>query len=378
MKRTFTLAALAALLTFCLCAAGESMLAASGSHALYLDESGRVWAWGSNHRGESVPTDAAAWVSVPQQVFEGAKQIACGRQFSCALGEDGTLWSWGGAHGETPDTGSATAGAPALLLKDVTQVSACEDACACVLSDGRVAYLSGGEAAQYFGTDAVKTACGANFMIWLDSAGDVYFIGNTDYLPSDAAAETPAKIASACADIYADGQTGALVLNSGEMRVFGASGSEGRLGIDTNEWIRSPAANGVKNVRAGVCGVSASGAIDADGAFYAWGTLYSYFTAFDERGEMYFSESGGTLINYGKTPIKLYDGVKCAAFGEAFGVLELNDGTLLSWGSNEWGQLGNGFNTSFELIAGEDEDDYEIDVTENYQAVFPLQVKIPR
>ena len=139
-----------------------------------------------------------------------------------------------------------------------------------------------------------------------------------------------------------------------------------------------PVANGVKNARAGVMGISASGAIDQSGAFYAWGTLYSYFTAFDENGEMYFSDIGGTLVNYGKTPVKLYDAVKNAAFGEAFCVLELEEGTLLAWGSNEWGQLGNGLHTVFELYEGEEEDDYEISVSDNWQAVFPVQVIIAR
>jgi alpha-tubulin suppressor-like RCC1 family protein len=71
-------------------------LAAGGRHSLALTRDGRVFAWGSNYRGELGLGDN-------QNRFQPTKiagssdvvAIAAGYEFSAALRADGTVWAWG-------------------------------------------------------------------------------------------------------------------------------------------------------------------------------------------------------------------------------------------------------------------------------------------
>lgn len=61
-------------------------IAAAGQHALALDETGKVHAWGSNADGES---------TVPAEALTGVMAIAAGTSHSVALKNDGTIVAWG-------------------------------------------------------------------------------------------------------------------------------------------------------------------------------------------------------------------------------------------------------------------------------------------
>lgn len=67
-------------------------------HTLAVGSDGTVWAWGSNERGEcGNVADAERYVLAPVKV-EGLTDItavAAGSRFSLALASNGTVWSWG-------------------------------------------------------------------------------------------------------------------------------------------------------------------------------------------------------------------------------------------------------------------------------------------
>jgi alpha-tubulin suppressor-like RCC1 family protein len=72
-------------------------VAASQNHSLALDNSGRVWAWGSNlssQLGDGGNSDQRAPVQV--QGLDEVTDIAAGYRFSMALRRDGSVWAWGG------------------------------------------------------------------------------------------------------------------------------------------------------------------------------------------------------------------------------------------------------------------------------------------
>ncbi len=365
---------LAFALALCLIAgclsSGLGELAASGCHALYIDINGDVWAWGSNHRGESVPDSSDAFCATPRIVFEGASGVACGRQFSLALDAEGTLWLWGDNTDGKLENGSGTITAPARLLDDVQMADACEECFAALTNGGRLLYWNGSEYIELAG-NVTDLACGAEFVLYTDEKRDAYIYGSADYLPEGADAGQAHLLMANCARVFASGQTGMLTDEAGTLYVMGASGKEGRLGINTTAWLTKPTPNGVSGVKAGVPGVSLSGAISEDGALFVWGTLYSLFSVFTESGAYDISMVTDELIVYGKTPISLYENVLDAAIGDAFVVIELSDHSLLSWGSNEWGQAGDGFHTEFVLTVDEDEGDSEIEIIANRQRIFP-------
>ena len=77
------------------------------SHALGLDNSGRVWAWGSNRYGQcGRPPDSPAILAEPTQLSSTGLNtqticIAAGSEHSAAVTADGSVYTWGwGEHGQ--------------------------------------------------------------------------------------------------------------------------------------------------------------------------------------------------------------------------------------------------------------------------------------
>jgi alpha-tubulin suppressor-like RCC1 family protein len=77
-------------------------IAAGDNHALALQSNGMVWTWGDNQYGElgggnSIPLDSSAPVQVLTSTgtLTGVVSIAAGPGFSIAVKNDGTVWSWG-------------------------------------------------------------------------------------------------------------------------------------------------------------------------------------------------------------------------------------------------------------------------------------------
>ena len=348
---------------FCLlsCSA-ESMLSACGSHVLYLDPQGTVWAWGSNQKGESVPDSEAERILKPTLVFKDTRSIAAGRQFSYVLDNESTLWRWGSGLE-----------APEQIDSDVRLMAACEDICAYVCGD-TLKLLSGEELITLEAPGIKAVQAGADFVLYLTDDGNAYFYGNNDYLQAGGINEAPVVIMENCASISAHGQTLLFTDAAGNVYAMGASGAEGRLGIDSDDWITEPVSNGLGGIGECFAGVACSGAVDRSGCMYVWGSLYSYVSAFDENGDALTSMVEGVLINYGKTPIALFPNISKLAFGDAFIAALTSDGSVMTWGSNDQGQLGDGYYTSIEYSLDEESEDgtYEITVLDGEQRVFPV------
>ena len=358
-----------------LTAFAEGALSAWGAHALYADKNGSLWAWGSNHMGESDPASYDTAVAVPVKLMENAVSVACGRQFSLCLDTQGRALIWGNIPAGLTDGAAGRAGGMCVLAENIARISACEESLALIDRAGQGRYFTSGKWHELGGCAGV--ACGADFALYLTDSGEAWFTGNPDYLPSGA--QMPYKLAGSAQNVFAGGQTGMVLSEDGCLLVFGASGEEGRLGLDTGDWITAPTPNGTENVITAACGPTAGGAVTGDGGFCVWGTLYSYFTGFDENGAFAASVADDTLISYGKTPISLLQGVEEIAFGDAFWLALTRDGGLLCCGSNDWGQMGDGSVTVFEIYEeddGDGETDYAVEVYENNQHVFFGQVII--
>ena len=76
-----------------------------------------------------------------------------------------------------------------------------------------------------------------------------------------------------------------------------------------------------------------SGAIKTDGSLWTWGN--------NEYGQL----GNGTTTN-SSIPVKIMDNVKMVSLGGRHGAAVKADGSLWTWGNNEHGQLGNGTTTN--------------------------------
>jgi len=366
MKKIFSLIVFILCAAFCVLAeeAVSPSLSADGAHALAVDKSGRVWAWGSNHIGESNPFSDETSILTPTKVFENAVSVACGQQFSMVLTKNGDLYAWGdNREGQIPSCGDTRAGEFVLICSGIIQMDACDLRAAAVSEDGSLHAWGGGEEMRVLSENAVKCAVGLDFVLELDKDGNVY-----EY---DESGEKTLKV-QACSDIDASGESRYALARDGRLYAWGANASDGRLGIGSSETaVTSPTKIDIGNVSEIRAGLSMGGCILEDHTLAVWGSVYSYLTHIDAQGETLAALMDGALITYGSTPLPLYENVLDAAFGDAFVMLLFEDGSVYTWGSNDHGQLGNGTRTETALFEDEEGDGYELTVVSAAQGIFP-------
>jgi hypothetical protein len=110
--------------------AGAARLALpeTGGHALVLTETGKVWAWGDNRRGQlgvGDTTDHPDWVPVAE--LDSVVAIAAGAGHGVALRQDGSVWTWGAnEYGQSGDGSLWARNLPERVpgLRDVVAVAA--------------------------------------------------------------------------------------------------------------------------------------------------------------------------------------------------------------------------------------------------------------
>ena len=178
-------------------------------------------------------------------------------------------------------------------------------------------------------------------------------------------------------EIDACGQTRMARTEDGTLYIWGAAGTDGRLGLAVNGWVDTPMPLELADVRTFSAGLTTSGAITESGEAYLWGTVYSYVVLYDENGDPAASVVDGPLVSYGSAPVRLYDNAQALAFGDAFVLLLRSDGTILAWGSNDHGQMADGDWTKAELTDSDDEEEKDVVITESDQFVFPAVIMVP-
>ena len=178
-------------------------------------------------------------------------------------------------------------------------------------------------------------------------------------------------------EIDACGQTRMARTEDGTLYIWGAVGTDGRLGLAVNGWVDTPMPLELADVRMFSAGLTTSGAITESGEACLWGTVYSYVVLYDENGDPAASVVDGPLVSYGSAPVRLYDNAQALAFGDAFVLLLRSDGTILAWGSNDHGQMADGDWTKAELTDSDDEEEKDVVITESDQFVFPAVIMVP-
>lgn len=363
MKRVF-ICLLALLMLISFSAFSEAMLSADGSHILALDSSGNVWAWGSNHRGESVCGKTDERISSPEIVFENAAFVLAGQQFSMAVDNIGNLYAWGDNREKQIFASSdEKVTSPVLLFENVLYADACDTLCACVTSAGECWLWGGGEEKKLICENAVKCEAGMDFAVFLTKDGEVY-----EYQAGESK-----RMLENIKDISASGESRYALDKNGTLYAWGAAASDGRLAMSgSTRYVTAPEAVFQNpDIRSIDAGLTLSGFITDAGDLHLWGTLYSYASALDENGTVQAALIDGALLSYGYEPIRLYENVKDVAIGDAFIALLFASGDVYTWGSNDQGQLGNGSFTQTTLLEAEDDEGYEVEIISSADSVFP-------
>ncbi len=348
--------------TFSVIAPVRPMLAAGQVHSLALRSDGRVMAWGNNGSGQlGDGTTTQRLTPVPVPGLTGVVAVAAGSSHSVALKSDSTVMAWGyNGNGQLGlGTGPYQSLSPTAVpgLTGVVAVAAGSYHTVALKSDGTVlawgmngsGQLGDGSTTQRLSpvpvtglTGVVAIAAGNHYTLALKADGTVLAWGNNDQgqLGDGSTTQrlTPVPVPGLTGMVaLAGGGSHAVALKAdGTLMAWGNNGN-GQLGDGTTAWQPrlSPAAvPALTGVAAVAVGDGYTLAMQSDGTLMAWG--------YNGSGQL---GDGSTTQRLSPVPVPSLSSLAALAAGGGYSLALKSDGTLLAWGYNGNGQLGDGTTT---------------------------------
>lgn len=327
---------------------------------------GRRFSLGLLHRPRQVALTMAAFLSLvimaqvtSSRPIQGGADRPAGA--GPARGSAGMVWAWGDNY--DGELGGGKAGgvrpypAPIPGLTDVTAVSGNRANNLGLTRAGAVLFWGASDATSQPTPlleprlkDIVAVAAGGRFGLALRRDGTVFSFGDNlrgelgTGTTADAAGVAPIKGLTGVSAIAAGDEYGLALTRQGRIYAWGDN-SAGQLGLDPNssgiaDTSRPQLIHGLPRIRAIAAGATHSLAVGEDGHVYAWG----------ENG---WGELGDGTTDERDTPIRVPglsgiiavaagvgdDSAGSAAYHEHSLALR-KDGTVVGWGDNSVGELG--------------------------------------
>ncbi len=290
-------------------------LSAGGRHNLALLTNGTVMAWGDNtfgQLGDGLPgPNNDSGVPVAVQSLSGVTAVSSGGEHSLALLSNGTVMAWGQNSSGQLGNGTTIDSDVPVAVKRLTGVVA--------ISAG---YLH-----------SLAVLANGTVMAW-GSNGNGQLGDGTDSNISDV--PVAVKGLSGVMTVAAGGQHSLALLKNGTVMAWGENDS-GQLGDGTFNGSDLPVAvKGLSGVMSISAGSEHSMALLTDGTVVAWGS-----NSFYQLGQNNNFPGG---IGQSDVPVlvKGLSGVTAISAGGLFNLALLSNGTVMDWGDNATGQLGNG------------------------------------
>ena len=290
-----------------------TQVAAGLVHVLAVRSDGTVWAWGANWKGE-LGDGSTTGRSEPVQVagLTGITQVAAGSAFSLALRSDGTVWAWGvndhGQLGRRTVTDHEVTPARVAVLNGVTKLAAGPDFALALRSDGIVFAWGHGQSGQ------LGNGGTADSPVPVKIAGLSRVTGIAAGWGSALATEN--NVISAVTSVWAWG-----------------GNQDGQLGDGT--LTGHPTPERVTGLPAYIAGLAAgdgfAAVLGADGSVWDWGS-----NAIGQLGVAPHTAAVTRPVN----AFAAGSGITQLAAGVSHMLALKSDGTVLSWGWNQSGQLG--------------------------------------
>jgi alpha-tubulin suppressor-like RCC1 family protein len=341
-------------------------IAAGSNHSVALLADGTVKCWGYNNYGQlgnGTNTSSATPVSVGS-FSAAATAIAAGGSHTLALLADGTLRSWGyNNYGQLGNGTTSTSLSPVNVTGlggSVAAIAAGTSHSLALMGDGTAkawglnsyGQLGNGNttnsatpvAVTALGGTVVALKAGAYHSVALLNTGVVKTWGNNSLYQlgngtttNSAVPQTVSGLPAGGVAIAAGGNHTVELLDTGLLKAWGdnALGQLGN-GRTTNAPVPVTVA-GLGGTPTGiVAGDAHSLALLGDGSLQSWG--------FNNYGQL----GSGTVVSVAapQTVAGLGGSVTAIAAGSGFSAVVLDDGTVRCWGYNNYGQLGNGTTTN--------------------------------
>jgi alpha-tubulin suppressor-like RCC1 family protein len=292
------------------------------NHACALLSTGKVECWGANASGQlGDGTNTSSAKPVEVATIDSAVSISAGSNFTCATLQDGTASCWGfGTYGQIGN-GSSVSVAQPTPVSGLTKVMDVE---------------TGGSHACALTTDGTVSCWGRNGSRQIGAGGtdDVSFYNSPVAVPDVSA------VVSLSAHM---GSHTCVATSGGAVKCWG-NNPQYQLG-STSPGTSGTAltVDGITDAVQVIAGGAHSCAINAAGTLRCWGAnTYGQLGAGSGIGA-----NSATPVTVAVTDrLGVTEPVATAAAGSSHTCAGTTTGTLACWGSNQYGQLGNGTNTN--------------------------------
>jgi alpha-tubulin suppressor-like RCC1 family protein len=287
---------------------GVTQVAAGGLHSLALRSDGTVWAWGYNFVGQlGNGTQTGSGTPVQVTGLTGVTQVAAGGLHSLALRSDGTVWTWGdGGTGLAYLTPVQVTG-----LTGVTKISAGDLFSLALRSDGTV------WAWGHNGSGQLGNGTRFDSSVPVQVAGLSHVTGISAGFDASLATRTRGITALTSVWTWGGNAYGQL----GDVTFTDHLTPEQVTGINT-PYIASISA-----------GHHFAVVLGTDGSAWGWGA--------DESGQL-DNAPARYPVNRPKQMTSTGSGITQLAAGYDHVLALESNGTVLAWGDNSAGELGDG------------------------------------
>ncbi|MCL2015953.1 MAG: stalk domain-containing protein [Defluviitaleaceae bacterium] len=330
-------------------------VASTFRHTLALRNDGTLWAWGANTDGQ-LGDGTRTTRTRPVRIMDNVVAVSSGSfghssGYSLALTSNGVLYGWGNNNSGQLGNGSSRI-RPSRIMDNIVAFSTSNAHTLAIDNQGRLWAWGSNSAGQLgdgtttnrsrpvqIGENIVSVSAGAGHSMAIDASGNLFAWGsNSNGQLGDGTTTNrnrPVHIGSNVADVLAGARHTLAIDFDGSLYGWGSNGA-GQLGDGSTTDRHNPifimnnviAIGANNNARTGHDRMGNSLAVTSDGTLYSWG-----WNNFGNVGD-------GTTTNRHR-PVPIMTHVAAVSAGSSAGAAVRTDGTLWTWGENE-GNIGDG------------------------------------